>query len=122
MYGPERGMAKLPEKSLWDLWCNFEALSCMRRPGKTQPDLPKDASLEVTLHEVVISDALTLYLVTSLSHDADTLAGLFKFRVQVEFDIRNLKVVMDTENIRAKSVDMFTKELFNLWWPTNRSI
>ena len=79
---------------------------------KTQPELSKDASLEVTLHEVVISDALTLYLVTSLSHDADTLAGLFKFRVQVEFDIRNLKVVMDTENIRAKSVDMFTKELF----------
>lgn len=78
----------------------------------TQPDLPEDASLEVALHEVIISDQLTLYLVTSLEYDALSLAELFKRRVDVEIDIRNLKVVMDTENIRAKSVDMFKKELY----------
>ncbi len=79
---------------------------------KTQPGLPGDASVNVTLHEVHVNDQLTLYLVTSLEHDSNTLAALFKHRVKVEFDIRNLKVVLDTENIRAKSVDMFKKELY----------
>lgn len=79
---------------------------------KTQPNLPEDAALDVTLHEVVVSDTLTLYLVTSLEDDALSLAELFKRRFDVEIDIRNLKVVMDTENIRAKSVDMFKKELY----------
>ena len=79
---------------------------------KTQPGLPDDASVDVILHEVVVNDQLTLYLVTSLEQDANTLAELFKHRVQVEIDIRNLKVVLDTENIRAKSVDMFKKELY----------
>lgn len=79
---------------------------------KTQPGLPDDASADVILHEVMVSEKLTLYLVTTLEHDAATLAGLFEYRVQVEIDIRNLKVVMDTENIRAKSVDTFKKELY----------
>jgi len=79
---------------------------------KTQPGLPSDASIDVALHEVTVSDQLTLYLVTSLKHDANKLAELFKHRVQVEIDIRNLKVVLDTENIRAKSVEMFKKELY----------
>jgi hypothetical protein len=79
---------------------------------KTQPNLPAEATIEVTLHEVTVNDQLTLYLVTSLEHDANTLAALFKYRVEVEFDIRNLKVVMDTENIRAKKVDTFKKELY----------
>lgn len=79
---------------------------------KTQPELPNDASVEATLHEVVVNERLTLYLVTNLKQDANTLADLFKHRVQVEIDIRNLKVVLDTENIRAKSVEMFKKELY----------
>jgi hypothetical protein len=79
---------------------------------KTQPGLPEDAALQVVLHEVVVSATLTLYLVTSLDDDALSLAELFKRRVDVEIDIRNLKVVMGTENIRAKSVDMFKKELY----------
>lgn len=83
-----------------------------KKNRKTQPSLPEEATLKVTLHEVVISETLTLYLVTSLSEDALSLAELFKRRVDVEIDIRNLKVVLDTENIRAKSVDMFKKELY----------
>lgn len=79
---------------------------------QTQPGLPPDASVEVLLHEVTVSDQLTLYLVTSLKQDTHTLAELFRHRNEVEIDIRNLKVVMDTENIRAKSVDMFKKELY----------
>ncbi len=79
---------------------------------KTQPNLPVDAEVNVMLHEVEVNDQLTLFLVSNLEHDAQTLAELFKFRVEVEFDIRNLKVTMDTENIRAKKVDTFKKELY----------
>lgn len=78
---------------------------------KTNPHLPATASLEVYLHEVAVTENLTLWLVTSLEEDAWAMADLFEQRYQVEVDIRNLKVVLDTENIRAKSVDTFKKEL-----------
>ena len=63
------------------------------------------------LHEVVINSNLTLLLVTDLPDTAADLADLYAHRVDVEVDLRNLKVVLDTENIRARSVDTFRKEL-----------
>lgn len=79
---------------------------------RTHPELPEDASLSVSLHEVEVTDKLTLYLVTSLECDAWTLSELFERRYDVEVDIRNFKLVIGTEEIRAKSVDTFTKELY----------
>ena len=79
---------------------------------KSNPDLAKDTSIEVILHEVEISSSMTLYLVTTLEMDALSSADLYNRRYDVEFDIRDIKVTMDTENIRAKSVDMFKKELY----------
>jgi len=78
---------------------------------KSHPDIPENAALKITLHEVVISDTLTLWLVTDLTSDSDTLADLYKKRVDIEIDIRNFKVVLDAEHIRARSVEMFFKEL-----------
>lgn len=78
---------------------------------RTHPDLPKDAVRQVRLHEVVVNDYLTLLLVTDLSEPSAVLADLYKRRGDVEIDIRNLKVVLKTENIRARSVDTFMKEL-----------
>lgn len=78
----------------------------------TCPELPTDACLEVYLHEVAVTSSLTLYLVTSLEEDAWTLSDWFERRYDVEVDIRNFKVVLDAENIRAKSVDTFLKELY----------
>lgn len=66
---------------------------------KAHPNLPDDASLEVRLHEVVINKNLTLLLVTDLPERALELADLYAHRVDVEVDIRNLKVVLDAENI-----------------------
>ena len=83
-----------------------------KKNRQTNPGLPQDAALEVRLHEVAVTKTLTLYLVTCLPHDAWSLASLFKRRYDVEFDIRDFKVVMDAENIRAKSVDVFMKELY----------
>lgn len=78
---------------------------------KSHPHLPADAELEVRLHEVQIHEMLTLYLVSGMSHSAKCLSDLYLCRVNVEVDIRNVKVVLDTENIAARSEDMFLKEL-----------
>lgn len=78
---------------------------------KTNPYLPADAVLNVLVHEVVINPKLTLWLVTSLTESAPRLAALYGKRWEVEIDIRNIKVVLDTESIRARSEDMVHKEL-----------
>lgn len=78
---------------------------------KAHPDLPADVCLNVRLHEVVINANLTLLLVTDLPDSALELADVYARRVDVEVDIRNLKVVLDAENVRARSVDTFHKEL-----------
>ncbi len=78
---------------------------------KSHPDLPQDASLKVRLHEIVVNEHLTLLLVTDLSDSSAVLADLYKRRVDVEIDIRNLKVVLKTEEMLARSVDTFMKEL-----------
>lgn len=79
---------------------------------KTTPSLPKDASMEVVVHEVQVSSEMTLPLVSSLELDGLTASDLYCRRYDVEFDIRDLKVTMDAENIRAKSVEMFKKEFY----------
>lgn len=79
---------------------------------KTNPDLLRDALIEVVLHEVELSSNDTLYLVSNLELDGPTASTVYRRRYDVEFDIRDLKVTMDAENIRAKSVEMFTKELY----------
>jgi hypothetical protein len=79
---------------------------------KSTPDLTEDASIDVVLHEVEISSSETLCLVSSLEIDGPTSSALYCRRYDVEFDIRDLKVTLDAENIRAKSVEMFKKELY----------
>lgn len=82
------------------------------RDRQSNPDLPADAALEVVLHEVDIGTATPLYLVSSLELDGPTAATLYCRRYDVEFDIRDFKVTLDAENIRAHSVEMFQKELY----------
>lgn len=76
------------------------------------PDLPAEASLDVVLHAVEIGAKEPLYLVSSLEWDGPTASIVYRRRYDVEFDIRDVKVTLDTENIRAKSVEMFKKELY----------
>jgi hypothetical protein len=65
----------------------------------------------VRLHEIVVNEHLTLLLVTSLPNPSAVLADLYQRRGDVKIDIRNLKVVLNTEDIRARSVDTFFKKL-----------
>lgn len=78
---------------------------------KKHPEFPVDAAVEAFIHQVDLENEQTLELVTSIEVDALSVGELYRRRYDVEFDIRDLKVTMDTENIRAKSVDTFMKEL-----------
>lgn len=77
---------------------------------QTTPDLPDDAALDVFLHEVSLPGE-TLYLVTTLPLDSQQAGESYGRRYDVEHDIRDMKVTLDTENIRAKSEAMVKKEL-----------
>jgi DDE family transposase len=79
---------------------------------QSTPSLLPDASIEVVIHEVQISPTVTLYLVTALELEGLTASKLYCRRYDVEFDIRDVKVTLDTENIRAKNVEMFKKEFY----------
>ena len=85
------------------------------RPTKSvlrdHPELPKDARIAVRIHENQIHGGRPLTLITDLTDSADALADLYERRYDIEIDIRDLKVVLDTEHILARSPDMFTKEL-----------
>ena len=78
---------------------------------KTHRNLPADAAIEVRLHEIRIHATLTLYLVTSLPNSAQELSDLYRLRGTIETDIGNFKVVLNSEKIQARSVEMFHKEL-----------
>ena len=82
---------------------------------RSHPELPQDAELSVRLHQIAVHEELTLCLVTDLRDEADTiwaLAKMYQQRGEVEIDLRNLKVVLQVETIRAKSGEMFQKELW----------
>jgi len=78
---------------------------------ETNQDLPTDAKLEVELHEVELDNGETLYLVTTLQVSSETAAECYGRRYDVEHDIRDMKVSLGIENIRAKSDEMVQKEL-----------
>ena len=71
-----------------------------------------ETTLHVFIHEIETSDGNFLYLVTTLSEDAQSCADRYAFRYDVETDIKCVKVAMDTENIAAKSEQMMLKELY----------
>ena len=77
---------------------------------KSHPELPEDAALDVFLHEVPLENEV-LYLVTTLPAASDTAAEYYSRRYDVEHDIRDVKVTLNTERIRARSVEMVQKEL-----------
>jgi len=78
---------------------------------RNNPWLATDASIEAFIHQVDLENDQTLELITNVEVDGLSVSQLYCRRYDIEFDIRDLKVTMDTENIRAKSVDTVMKEL-----------
>lgn len=71
-----------------------------------------ETTLNVLIHEIEINDGDFLYLVTTLTEDAQGCADRYACRYDVETDIKCIKVAMNTENISAKSEAMVMKELY----------
>jgi Transposase DDE domain len=76
----------------------------------TNPSIPADSMLQVRLYEVKIGDHW-LYLITDIMASPKAFKDLYFQRNDIEIDIRNIKVVFDTESLKSKSVEMFRKEL-----------
>ena len=84
----------------------------------TNPDLPADAELDVVLHSVPLSEVVKdcdssklLHIVTTPDISREQAIALYLCRYDVEHDIRDVKVTLNTERIRAQSANMFRKEL-----------
>jgi hypothetical protein len=77
----------------------------------TNPDLPTDAAIDVILHKIELPSGDSLMLVTTLPWTSQEAAEAYSRRYDVEHDIRDLKVTMRLEKIRAESADMVRKEI-----------
>jgi hypothetical protein len=75
------------------------------------PHWPADAVVQVRLHEVKISEKLTLWLVTTLDETAAQLAEFYRGRGHIETDLRDLKQTLRLEEIRGQTEEMVRKEL-----------
>jgi hypothetical protein len=75
------------------------------------PELPDDAVVKGWLYEVRVSDRLTLWLFSTLDAPGGEVAGLYKRRIDVETDIRDVKITLELDGLLGKSVGMVEKEL-----------
>jgi hypothetical protein len=78
---------------------------------KAHPELPPGAEVKGWLHEVKVSEKLTLWLFTTLDGTGAELAGLYRRRQDVETDIRDLKETLCLGEMTCKTVAMVEKEL-----------
>jgi hypothetical protein len=78
---------------------------------KTNPALPEDAQVTVEVLAFQLEGGDSLYLVTNMSLDAEQALELYGHRYDVEHDIRDLKVTLGIDNLRARSDEMVRKEM-----------
>src|SRR6266516_309409 len=78
---------------------------------KSHPELPAGAQVKGWLHEVRVSERLTLWLFTTLEATGQELAGLYHRRQDVETEIKDLKETLVLGEMTSKSVAMVQKEL-----------
>jgi hypothetical protein len=78
---------------------------------QAHPDLPAEAEVVGWLHEVAVTEKLTLWLFETVDGTGADMAGLYRQRLDVETDIRDLKITLQLEQMRGKSVAMVEKEL-----------
>lgn len=99
-------IADEPQHRSWKV-----AWHASRFDRRSHPELPDAASVEVFLHEIHVHEGLTLWLATTWRCTAAEAAAFYLRRQDVETDIRTVKVLLDTENLPAKSLPMLRKEL-----------
>jgi len=77
----------------------------------THPHLRADVGLKVRLIERRTVDDQPLWLLTTSSAPADEVATLYRQRLHIETDIRDLKRTLCLDEVRSRSVDMVMKEV-----------
>ena len=89
-----------------------------KKNRNTRPELTDEAVVDVVVHRIPVRDLINvpstkeLYLVTTPDITRAEAIELYQHRYDIEHDIRDIKVTLNTERIRAHSRDMFVKELF----------
>jgi hypothetical protein len=78
---------------------------------KSNPELPEDASVSVWLHEIDTGNNWTLLLVSTVESPSQPLADLYRRRVDIETDIRDVKLTINLENLSVKTETMLKKEI-----------
>jgi hypothetical protein len=86
---------------------------------KAHPGLPEGAAVRGWLHEVQVSERLTLWLFTTLPATGEELAGLYHQRQDVETDLRDLKETLRLGEMTGKGVAMVERELAAAWLAYN---
>ncbi len=74
-------------------------------------DLAADAAVHGWLHEVRVSEQLTLWLFTTAEGTGAEMGSLYGHRLHVETDIGDLKGMLVLDEVRGRSVGMVVKEL-----------
>jgi hypothetical protein len=82
-----------------------------RQDRRNNPGVPAEAVVRVRLHEVRLSEQLTLWMVSSVDETKEVLAELYHGRQHIETDLRDLKRTLRLEEIRSRSVELVRKEL-----------
>jgi hypothetical protein len=77
----------------------------------SHPELPAQTSVSGWLVEVRVRPDLTLWLFTTVDEPAAALADLYRRRLDVETDIRDLKQTLAMNRLSGKSAEMVEKEL-----------
>jgi hypothetical protein len=81
---------------------------------KQHPDLPPDACVRGRVIACQVTNrgkTIQLYFFTTLELPVEEIAKLYKFRWNIETDLRSLKETVRLHSITAQSVDMVAKEL-----------
>jgi hypothetical protein len=86
-----------------------------RAERRKHPEWPADVCVRVHLHEQEVvtpsGQKLKLWLVTTLSVEGAVLAEFYRQRLNVETDIRDVKVALSMNELRGHSAEMLAKEL-----------
>jgi IS4 transposase len=82
-----------------------------RSDRQAHPELPEEAQVQGWLYEVRVSERLTLWLFSTEDGTPEEMASLYRRRLNVETDIKDLKITLKLDQVSGKSVAMVEKEL-----------
>ncbi len=92
-------------------WTGEFAWRPSAKERRKHPEWAADAELKARVHEVSIPNGGALAVVTDTDATASDVGSWYRQRGTVEVDIRNVKVVLNTEHMAVRSEAMFRKEL-----------